>query len=115
MKKQLKNCSCFICSCNCSRLFCRLFKIWRRARQGKRFKKAKFGIVVQTGANGAFVDMKDGIIEEMKKTVMKTLSLTTRMRKAIQQLLRQLSTLWTTEVMTQSLQSALHARKLLLI
>lgn len=27
---------------------------------------AKFGIVVQTGANGAFVDMKDGIIEEMK-------------------------------------------------
>ena len=30
-------------------------------------KKAKFGIVVQTGANGAFVDMKDGIIEEMKK------------------------------------------------
>ena len=30
-------------------------------------KTAKFGIVVQTGANGAFVDMKDGIIEEMKK------------------------------------------------
>ncbi|MGN1328486.1 MAG: ABC transporter substrate-binding protein [Eubacterium sp.] len=29
-------------------------------------KPAKFGIVVQTGANGAFVDMKDGIIEEMK-------------------------------------------------
>lgn len=29
-------------------------------------KAAKFGIVVQTGANGAFVDMKDGIIEEMK-------------------------------------------------
>lgn len=29
-------------------------------------KTAKFGIVVQTGANGAFVDMKDGIIEEMK-------------------------------------------------
>lgn len=29
-------------------------------------KVAKFGIVVQTGANGAFVDMKDGIIEEMK-------------------------------------------------
>lgn len=29
-------------------------------------KNAKFGIVVQTGANGAFVDMKDGIIEEMK-------------------------------------------------
>lgn len=27
---------------------------------------AKFGIVVQTGANGAFVDMKDGIIEQMK-------------------------------------------------
>ena len=27
---------------------------------------SKFGIVVQTGANGAFVDMKDGIIEEMK-------------------------------------------------
>lgn len=29
-------------------------------------KPAKFGIVVQTGANGAFVDMKDGIIEQMK-------------------------------------------------
>lgn len=29
-------------------------------------KAAKFGIVVQTGANGAFVDMKDGIIEQMK-------------------------------------------------
>lgn len=29
-------------------------------------KAAKFGIVVQTGANGAFVDMKDGIIDEMK-------------------------------------------------
>lgn len=29
-------------------------------------KPAKFGIVVQSGANGAFVDMKDGIIEEMK-------------------------------------------------
>lgn len=29
-------------------------------------KPAKFGIVLQTGANGAFVDMKDGIIEEMK-------------------------------------------------
>lgn len=28
--------------------------------------QAKFGIVLQTGANGAFVDMKDGIIEEMK-------------------------------------------------
>lgn len=28
--------------------------------------QAKFGIVVQTGANGAFVDMKDGIIAEMK-------------------------------------------------
>lgn len=28
---------------------------------------AKFGIVVQTGANGAFVDMKDGIIEKMKE------------------------------------------------
>lgn len=27
---------------------------------------AKFGIVVQSGANGAFVDMKDGIIEQMK-------------------------------------------------
>lgn len=26
----------------------------------------KFGIVVQTGANGAFVDMKDGIIEQMQ-------------------------------------------------
>lgn len=29
-------------------------------------ENGKFGIVVQTGANGAFVDMKDGIIEEMK-------------------------------------------------
>ncbi|MCM1285291.1 MAG: ABC transporter substrate-binding protein [Acetobacter sp.] len=29
-------------------------------------KPAKFGIVVQSGANGAFVDMKDGIIDEMK-------------------------------------------------
>ncbi|MCC8072920.1 MAG: ABC transporter substrate-binding protein [Clostridiales bacterium] len=29
-------------------------------------QEAKFGIVVQTGANGAFVDMKDGIIEEMQ-------------------------------------------------
>ncbi|MGN0521992.1 MAG: ABC transporter substrate-binding protein [Eubacterium sp.] len=29
-------------------------------------KAAKFGIVVQTGANGAFVDMKDGIIEKMQ-------------------------------------------------
>lgn len=29
-------------------------------------KPAKFGVVVQTGANGAFVDMKDGIIEQMK-------------------------------------------------
>ncbi len=30
-------------------------------------KSAKFGIVVQTGANGAFVDMKDGIIAKMKE------------------------------------------------
>ncbi len=30
-------------------------------------KPAKFGIVLQTGANGAFVDMKDGIIEKMKE------------------------------------------------
>lgn len=30
-------------------------------------KTAKFGIVVQNGANGAFVDMKDGIIDEMKQ------------------------------------------------
>ena len=29
--------------------------------------KTKFGIVVQNGANGAFVDMKDGIIDEMKQ------------------------------------------------
>lgn len=29
-------------------------------------KPAKFAIVLQTGANGAFVDMKDGIIEQLK-------------------------------------------------
>ena len=29
-------------------------------------KSAKFAIVLQTGANGAFVDMKDGIIEKLK-------------------------------------------------
>lgn len=33
---------------------------------GSSSENAKFGIVVQTGANGAFVDMKDGIIEQMK-------------------------------------------------
>lgn len=30
-------------------------------------KEGKFGVVVQTGANGAFVDMKDGIIAKMKE------------------------------------------------
>lgn len=29
-------------------------------------KSAKFAVVLQTGANGAFVDMKDGIIEKLK-------------------------------------------------
>ncbi len=34
----------------------------------KEAKTAKFGVVVQTGANGAFFDMKDGIIEKMKES-----------------------------------------------
>lgn len=33
---------------------------------GKDDKAAKFAVVLQTGANGAFVDMKDGIIEKLK-------------------------------------------------
>ncbi len=33
---------------------------------GKDEKAAKFAVVLQTGANGAFVDMKDGIIEKLK-------------------------------------------------
>lgn len=33
---------------------------------GSSAENGKFAVVLQTGANGAFVDMKDGIIEEMK-------------------------------------------------
>lgn len=34
--------------------------------EGNDTQKAKFAIVLQTGANGAFVDMKDGIIEKLQ-------------------------------------------------
>lgn len=47
-------------------LICAGFSACSQEKSGGSAENGKFAVVLQTGANGAFVDMKDGIIEELK-------------------------------------------------